>query len=112
MIEFGSGTVYISNLEGVTSPFGRINGVEIETTPTVEDEHVYIPNIGDYEAAIEGTCKLYKNALMYLTGVSQLAIDMCPNKKVVHLAKHAKKRRARKKNLNRAIYILEKEIEL
>ena len=111
MIEFGSGTVYISNLEGVTSPLGRINSAEIETTPTVEDEHVYIPNIGDYEAAIEGICKLYKNALMYLTGVSQLAIDMCPNRKVVHLAKHAKKRRARKKNLNRAIYILEKEIE-
>ena len=110
MIEFGSGTVYISNLEGVTSPLGRINGAEIETTPTVEDEHAYIPNIGEYEATIEGICKLYKNALMHLTGVSQLAIDMCPNRKVVHLAKHAKKRRARKKNLNRAIYILEKEI--
>ena len=111
MIEFGSGTVYILNSDETTSPFGRINGAEIETTPTVEDEHVYIPNIGDYEATIEGICKFYKNALMYLTGVSQLAIDMCPNRKVVHLAKHAKKRRARKKNLNRAIYILEKEIE-
>lgn len=111
MIEFGSGTIYISNLEGATSPLGRINGAEIETTSTVEDDPVYIPNIGDYETAIEVICKFYKSALMYLTGVSQLAIAMCPNRKVVHLAKHAKKRRARKKNLNRAIYILEKEIE-
>lgn len=110
MFEFGSGTIYISNPDGTTSPLGRINGAEIETTPTVEDEHVYIPNIRDYETTIEGTCKFYKNALMHLTGVSQLAIDMCPNRKVVHLAKHANKRRARKKNLNRAIYILEREI--
>ena len=111
MIEFGSGTIYISNSEGTTSPLGRINDAEIETTPTVEDEHIYIPYLEDYETTIEGICKFYKNALMCLTGVSQLAIDMCPNRKVVHLAKHAKKRRARKKNLNRAIYILEKEIE-
>lgn len=110
MIEFGIGTIYISNSEGTTSPFGRINGAEIETTSTVEDDPVYIPSIGDCETTIEGTCKFYKNALMYITGVSQLAIDMCPNRKVVHLAKHANKRRARKKNLNRAIYILEKEI--
>lgn len=111
MIEFGSGTIYILNSDEATSPLGRINGAEIETTPTVEDEHVYIPYLEDYENTIEGICKFYKNALMYLTGVSQLVIDMCPNRKVVHLAKHAKKRRARKKNLNRAIYILEKEIE-
>ena len=109
MIELGSGTIYISNPDGTMSPLGRINGVEIETTSTVEDDPYYIPNIGDYETTIEGICKFYKNALMHLTGVSQLIIDMCPNRKIVHLAKHAKKKRARKKNLNRAIYILEKE---
>lgn len=109
MIELGSGTIYISNPDGTTSSLGRINGAEIETRSTVEDEQVYIPNIGDCETTIEGICKFYKNALMHLTGVLQLAIDMCPNRKVVHLAKHANKRRARKKNLNRAIYILEKE---
>ena len=110
MIEFGIGTIYVSNLEGTASPLGRINGAEIETTSTVEDDPVYIPCLGDCETTIEGACKFYKNALMYITGVSQLAIDMCPNRKVVHLAKHANKRRARKKNLNRAIYILEREI--
>lgn len=110
MIEFGSGTVYISNSEGTTSPLGRINGAEIETTQTVEDDPVYIPYLEDYETTIEGICKFYKNALMCLTGVSQLVIDMCPNRKVAHLAKHANKRRARKKNLNRAIYILERSL--
>ena len=109
MIEFGIGTIYISNPYGTMSPLGRINGAEIETTSTAEDEQVYIPNIRDYEITIEGICKFYKNALTHLTGVSQFIIDVCPNRKVVHLAKHAKKRHARKKNLNRAIYILEKE---
>lgn len=110
MFEFGSGTIYISNLDGTMSPLGRINGAEIETTSTVEDDPVYIPSIGDCEITVEGICKFYKNALMHLTGVSELAINMCPNRKVVHLAKNANKRRARKKNLNRAIYILEREI--
>ena len=37
--------------------------------------------------------------------------DCCQNKKVVRLAKHARKRKTRKKNFNRCIRILEKEVK-
>ena len=33
-------------------------------------------------------------------------LSMCPNGKIVHLAKHSKKARIRKKNLKRAVKIL------
>lgn len=39
----------------------------------------------------------------------QAELEKCPNRKVVHLAKHAKKARTRKKNLHRAMRIIEKE---
>lgn len=39
----------------------------------------------------------------------QAELERCPNRKVVHLAKHAKNARTRKKNLHRAMRIIEKE---
>lgn len=36
-------------------------------------------------------------------------LEKCPNRRVVHLAKHSKKARTRKKNLHRAMRIMEKE---
>lgn len=44
-----------------------------------------------------------------LTGIYDYVLEMCSNKKVVHLAKYAKKDRIRTKNLNRAIKIISKE---
>lgn len=36
-------------------------------------------------------------------------LDRCPNHRVAHLARHARKYRTRKKNLHRAFKLLEKE---
>ena len=41
--------------------------------------------------------------------VQAQTLNRCPNKRVVHLAKYAKKRRTRKKNLHRAMRIIEEE---
>jgi len=42
-----------------------------------------------------------------LKKINEIPIN-CPNKRVVHLARYAKKYRTRKKNLNRAYKIVEK----
>lgn len=44
-----------------------------------------------------------------LLGVYDYVLENCSNKRVVHLAKYAKKERTRTKNLNRAIKIVAKE---
>lgn len=66
------------------------------------------------EAAITWLTEVLPLWVDALTAAIQPALDMeridtCPNKRVVHLARHAKKWRTRKKNRRRAFKILEKE---
>ena len=44
--------------------------------------------------------------MMTILGIKDSVLDICPNKRVVHLAKHGSKK-TRKKNFRRAIRILE-----
>lgn len=48
--------------------------------------------------------------LYKLTGLYDFVIDNCHNKRVVHLIKNGKNDKIRKKNFNRAIRIIRKEI--
>ena len=49
---------------------------------------------------------LSKDAWLAILGVKDAVLDVCPNKRVVHLVKHGNKK-TRKKNFHRAIRILE-----
>lgn len=60
--------------------------------------------LASFASAIAPAVKALAQFLTY-----QEELERCPNRKVVHLAKHAKKARTRKKNLHRAMRILEKE---
>lgn len=54
------------------------------------------------EVSFTGTARLDQYTLATLLGVTQAVFDMCLNRRVVHLAKHARKARTRKKNRRRA----------
>ena len=56
---------------------------------------------------LEIIAHISEDAMLAITGILNVILDCCPNKRVVHLAKHGKKKRTRKKNLHRAIKILE-----
>ena len=103
MINFGSGALYI---EG--EKIGSINEAEVTCS-----EEFYIPEyirkMESLKASFECICRITKEAIMVIMGVKSAVIELCPNKKVVHLALYGKKKRTRTKNLNRAIRILEKE---
>lgn len=103
MINFGSGTLYINDEE-----FGSINEAEITCSDEFDIPN-YIRKIENLEASFECLCRITKEAIMAIMGVKSAVIELCPNKKVVHLALYGKKKRTRTKNLNRAIRILEKE---
>ena len=83
MINFGPGAIYISNPDGTSIGRLDINNCSIEC----EDEFNYIS-----------------------TDIN--VVKCCPNRKVVYLATHSKKRRTRKKNFHRAIKILEELAEV
>ena len=112
MINFNPGTVYVYNQDGTSTRFADLNECSIEC----EDEINYISNdinsvkfqINNMiEASFEATCRMLKEALLYISGARDVIIKCCPNRKVVYLATHSKKRRTRKKNIHRAIKILE-----
>ena len=116
MIEVGSGTLYISNTDGTFQLLGNLHDADVSYEPTDwHDDYIdatynsYVTYCGDYESTINATCTLSKEALMYILGIRDLIVKNCPNKRVAHLALHAKKKRTRKKNIHRAVYILEKE---
>ena len=47
-----------------------------------------------------------KDIWLTILGIKESVLDICPNKRVVHLAKHGSKK-TRKKNFHKAIRILE-----
>ncbi len=103
-IKLDSGTIYFNDkpleLKDVVIGVDYADG---------EDMTSYV-NIGiPQEAYFECDVTFSKTLLMYITGVANTVIELCPNKRVVHLIKHARKVRTRKKNFERAIRILEKE---
>ena len=111
MINFNPGTVYVYNQDGTSIRFADVNDCSIEC----EDEFNYISNDTNntintnntIEASFEATCRMLKEALLYISGARDVVIKCCPNRKVAYLATHSKKRRTRKKNIHRAIKILE-----
>ena len=90
MINFNPGTVYVYNQDGIAIRLVDISDIN-----------------NTIEALFEATCRMLKEALLYISGARDVVIKCCPNRKVVYLATHSKKRRTRKKNIHRAIKILE-----
>ena len=109
MINLGPGTVYISNPDGTAIRRLDINDCSIECECECEDEFNYISNNinNTIEASFEVICRMLEEALLYISGARDIVIKCCPNRKVAYLATHSKKRRTRKKNIHRAIKILE-----
>ena len=126
MINFNPGTVYvynqdetptrcaiyISNPDGPAIRFADVNDCSIECE--CKDEFNYISNAinNTIEASFEVACRMFEEALLYISGARDVVIKCCPNRKVAYLATHSKKRRTRKKNIHRAIKILEELAEV
>ena len=117
MINFNPGTVYVYNQDGTAIRLADANECSIEC----EDEINYISNDIDpvkfqinniIEASFEATCHMFEEALLYISGARDVVVKCCPNRKVAYLATHSKKRRTRKKNIHRAIKILEELAEV
>lgn len=121
MINFNPGTVYVYNQDGTAIRLADVNDCSIECECECEDEFNYISNDIDpvkfqinniIEASFEATCHMFEEALLYISGARDVVVKCCPNRKVAYLATHSNKRRTRKKNIHRAIKILEELAEV
>ena len=107
-IILGGGTLYIND-----EKFGEIS----EANCTVEpDEFVDMVNgmtklcMASEEAnlSFKMATSVFTRFAHVVTGIDKYMRETCPNRKVVHLAYHARKARTRKKNYRRMIRICEK----
>lgn len=105
MIELGSGSFYILNDGEAPKKFGEVKDVEIETW--ADDVSDFVVPVTGMEATYEACCKIAKDIVLAILGIRDSVLDLCSNKKVVHLARHGRNKKIRKKNFNRAIRILE-----
>lgn len=105
------GTVYIG---------GELFGTATEIAYTEEDDRVDFDQCAEtvvkmgaatqsFSCTVEMASDAYMQFVHTLLGIDLALAEMCPNRRVVHLAKHAKKKRIRKKNYKRMIRICEKE---
>lgn len=107
MINFGSGSgsLYILNGDEAPKKLGEVKEIEVEER--ADDASDFVVPVTGMEATYEACCKIAKDIALALLGIRDSVLDLCPNKKVVHLARHGRNKKIRKKNFNRAIRILE-----
>ena len=100
---------YILKDDNNYEKISNLKNIEVETLQS-EGSFDSISNQfeANFEANLEAIFHLDKEALLKISGIMDMAFELCFNKKVCYLAKHAKKRRARIKNRNRIFRLLEK----
>ena len=108
MLNINSGTFYIQKQDGSYEHFGEAACTEA-TSSNIYDIPEYVPFINQPEFTFEFVAKVQKDLWLKLLGIYDVIINLCPSKKVVHLALNGRTYKIRKKNLHRAIKILEKE---
>lgn len=101
----GSGSLYILNDNEAPKKFGEVK--DVETEEWADDVSGFVVPVTGMEATYEACCKISKDIVLALLGIRDSVLDLCPNKKVVHLARHGRNKKIRKKNFSRAIRILE-----
>lgn len=86
------------------------NGPSVETYMANENDGIKWPrlSIDNWSATVEAYMQFFENIANHPIKFDTYVIDICPNKRVAYLAAHARKRRVRIKNLNRAIRICER----
>ena len=105
MLKPDSGSLYILNDAETPKKFGEVKDAEVEEW--ADDASDFVVPVTGMEATYETCCKISKDIVLALLGIRDSVLDLCPNKKVVHLARHGRNKKICKKNFHRAIRILE-----
>lgn len=100
----GPGILYIDNTPlGACYEVGEVGEPEPQIEWPKDNPFISLGNLGEFS----GTLRVSKDALAFICGSTDWVFDNCSDRRVVHLFKHGKKYRTRKKNLHRAFRIIE-----
>ena len=102
LCNIGSGELFITDFPGTLE--------ELEIAEVAPE----YPGLDDFiikdvpELTLTFNTRLSLKSLLMLMGLKEEIYNQCNNKHIVHLAENARKHKVRKKNLRRAIRILER----
>lgn len=104
-----SGTLYILNPDGTMTELSSFCLTDLTVTecPTSSEEDAVNPylKLRDSEMSYSVDCQVNKSNIFLF------AVLVCPNKRVAHLALHARRARTRKKNSRRALKIFGRSMQ-
>ena len=113
MINIKQGTFFVTEPSGkayeIFEPGQWDDTLEIDLNENPDFVCSSLGNLKDmtFTATLKTTKDQYFRMIDTFTGLFKMICELCPNKRVIYLATHGKKRRTRKKNRQRAIRILE-----
>lgn len=96
-----SGRLYFNEPDGTYSELGEVT--DFECVAENNDISEAVVSLHNLEASFTAIVKTTKDVMLAITGIWNAVMNCCPDKRVVHLALHAKKGRTRKKNRNRVL---------
>lgn len=100
-IEFNSGMLFFGESNGELTQLGAVKDFDLtcECDESITKTPAVISKLSDQP--FEFTVYLRGWEWLRMCAVLSGLFDLCPNRRVVHLTKHTKKLRTRKKNLRR-----------
>lgn len=91
------------------SKLGRLTGIKEVMVDEPEEKALQtISPIEELSASFKLVGKNAEKMVLIFSGLYDAVLSACPDRRVLHLTKHARKERTRKKNLNRIFRMLEK----
>lgn len=110
-LQVGNGQLYLMGPDGPEF-LGNVFAIEPEEEAERElwpKENPFTSVPGELTFSIKMNKQEVDKLIDALIGFSKAVMELCSDKRVVHLAKHGRRWRTRKKNIHRAYRILEKE---
>ena len=110
MMNLKEGKLIMIGSDGNECEIQSLSQMEVTLEPNIpEDYGIPLDTLSSATFSMHLSKEQYFRLIDVATGLFKLICELCPNKRVIHLAKYGKKRRTRKKNRARMIRILEKE---
>lgn len=93
----------IKETDDIIDLFGQTAEAKRQTMKAAEELAALAYACEELQPIIESLAEMLKPVLAEIADIIEEMLNLYPNKRVKHLAKHAKKARTRKKNINRII---------
>ncbi len=109
-IRHGEGMLFFQRVDGEYEPLGKVTeGIVFEPVEDYSGAEIHqIATEAETTFTLNLTKQQLDNFLMEVYGIRKMVLDMVGGR-VAHLGRHGRKRKTRKKNIRRAIRMLEQE---